>query len=382
MRKIVAAMAVATGMAVPLAAVATVNDSAVVQASSINDMAKQNSYGGITYLDQMLQQQGIKYNDFYASNPLNYRYGKPEGVVVHETATPGASAYNEAIYFNREWMNIYSYVHAFVDKTGVIQMTSPDHGVWGAGPVANSRFFQVELCEDNNLADFAKSINNDAIYIAQIMRQYNLAPVNAVHTGKGTVWSHAAVSKFLGGTDHGDPDGYFAKWGYSMDDFFDLIKYYYDNGSTGSTTPTPTPTPSKPVTPAKPSTPKPTQQPKPIDTKLLMHNALVYDGNGEKTKQPTKKAGTKLSVYGTKTIKGKKYFQIGTDQYVVATNIEGRLQLLTHNAYIYDGNGERVGTGKFKRGSYVRTYGGRVKIDGRKYYIIDEDQYIKVGNFK
>lgn len=395
MRKMIAAMALIAGAALPVAA--TVAEPVAVHASSINDMAKQNSYGGITYLEQMLQEAGIKYNNFSAQNPLKYRNGKPEGVVIHETATPGASAYNEAIYFNREWMNIYSYVHAFVDKTGVIQMMEPDYGVWGAGPIANNRFFQVELCEENNLSDFAKSINNDAIYVAQIMLRYNLVPDNAVHDGKGTVWSHRAVSQFLGGTDHGDPDGYFAKWGYSMDDFYDLIKYYYDNGAitsgntgTGNTKPVEKPVvPTKPAIPAKPK-PKPTVTkptgtaalPKPIGTRLLMHNALVYDENGTATKLPSKKAGTNLTVYGTKTIKGKKYFQVGSNQYVVATNVEGTLQLLKSNAYFYDKDGNRIGKSKLKRGNYVRTYGSRVRIHGKKYYTIDNGQFIKVGNFK
>lgn len=380
MRKIIAALAFAAGITVPtVTAVAT--EPVAVHASSINDMAKQNSYGGITYLNQMLQQKGIPFNDFQAQNKINYRNGKPEGVVIHETATPGASAYNEAIYFNREWMNIYSYVHAFVDKTGVIQMTSTDYGVWGAGPQANNRFFQVELCEENNLSDFARSVNNDAIYVAQVMRKYNLVPDNAVHDGKGTVWSHRAVSQFLGGTDHGDPDGYFAKWGYSMDDFFDLIKYYYDNGSAGSVTPAPTPVAPQPTKP-KPTAPTAPALPKPVGTKLLMHNALIYDQSGAKTKQATKKAGIKLTIYGTKFINGKKYLQVGTNQYVVATNVEGSLRLLKHNAYIYDEDGIRIGTDKLLRGNYVRTYGGRVKIHGRKYYIIDNGQFAKVGNFK
>lgn len=378
MRKIIAALALAVGITVP-AVTAVAAEPEAVQASSINEMAKQNSYGGLTYLNQMLQQEGIPFNDFQAQNKINYRYGKPEGVVIHETATPGASAHNEAIYFNREWMNIYSYVHAFVDKTGVIQMTSPDYGVWGAGPVANNRFFQVELCEENNLADFAKSVNNDAIYVAQIMRNYNIVPDNAVHDGKGTVWSHHAVSQFLGGTDHSDPDGYFAKWGYSMDDFYDLIKYYYDNDSTGSLNPAPTaPQPAKP----KPTAPAASTLPNPVGTKLLMHNALIYDENGAKTEQPTKKAGIKLTIYGTKVIKGRKFLQVGANQFVVASNVEGSLRLLKHNAYIYDQNGWRIGTGKLWRGNYVRTYGGRVKINGRKYYIIDSGQYAKVGNFK
>lgn len=380
MKKLIAALALGASIATVAAP-----ESLVVQASTINDTAKQNSYGGVTYLDQMLAQEGVQYNDFSSANPINYRNGKPEGVVIHETATPNATAHNEAIYFNREWMNIYAYVHAFVDKTGVIQMTSPDYGVWGAGPVANNRFVQVELCEENNLADFAKGVNNDAIYVAQILHRYNLVPDNAVHDGQGTIWSHHAVSTFLGGTDHTDPDGYFAKWGYSMDDFFDLVKYYYDQGSSTTNTgiAASDPVVTKPVETNKPTKkPVSTILPKPVGTKILIHNALVYDENGVATKLPTKKAGTKLTIYGNQTIKKRKYLQIGINQYVVASNVEGKLQRLSHNAFIYDGTGQRIGTGKLCRGNYVRTYGGRVKIKGRKYYPIDVNQFIKVGNFK
>ncbi|WP_294756593.1 SLAP domain-containing protein [uncultured Lactobacillus sp.] len=380
MKKLIAVLALGatvTTMAVP--------QPVTVQAGTINDTAKQNSYSGVTFAEQILAQEGIKYNDFTAANPINYRNGKPEGVVIHETATPNATARNEAIYFNREWMNIYSYVHAFVDKTGVIQMTTPDYGVWGAGPVANNRFIQVELCEENNLADFAKGVNNDAVYVAQLLHKYNLVPDNAVHDGKGTIWSHHAVSTFLGGTDHTDPDGYFAKWGYSMDDFFELVKYYYDQGASAiptapvgsSPVATQVPAPTTPVAPAK----KPAVLPKPVATRTLMHNALIYDENGLATDLPTKKAGSKLTIYGNLTINKRKYLQIGINEYVVASNVEGKLRLLGHNAYIYDGNGQRVGTNKLYRGNYVRTYGGRVKIMGRKYYPVDVNQFVKVGNF-
>lgn len=370
MKKIIAALALGTSLAVAAAPT-------MVQANTINDTAKQNTYGGVTYLYQMLAQEGIQYNNFNAANPINYRNGKPEGIVIHETATPNATAHNEAIYFNREWMNIYAYVHAFVDKTGVIQMMTPDYGVWGAGPAANNRFVQVELCEENNLADFAKGVNNDAIYVAQLLHRYNLVPDNAVHDGKGTIWSHHAVSNFLGGTDHTDPDGYFAKWGYSIDDFYNLVKYYYGSSQAGSTDKEPTNESSKPS--KKPAT---QTLPSPVATRTLMHNALVYDGKGKAAAASTKKAGSKLKIYGSKTIKGRKYLQIGLDKYIVASNVEGKLQRLNHNAFIYNANGQRVGTGKLYRGNYVRTYGGRIKINGRKYYPIDVNRFIKVGNFK
>lgn len=118
-----------------------------VHAESINTLAQKYKYSGVTYLYKMLKLEGIKYNKFPG---VEYENGKPEGIVVHETDDPGATVHDEAIYFNREWMNINAYVHAFVDSKQIIQMRSPDMGTWGAGPKANNRFIQIELCEENS----------------------------------------------------------------------------------------------------------------------------------------------------------------------------------------------------------------------------------------
>ena len=87
------------------------------QAASINTEAKKYKYSGVTYLYKMLKLEGIKYNKFPG---VEYQNGKPEGIVVHETDDPGATAHDEAIYFNREWMNINAYVHAFVDSLRIL----------------------------------------------------------------------------------------------------------------------------------------------------------------------------------------------------------------------------------------------------------------------
>jgi len=47
--------------------------------------------------------------------------------------------------------------------------------------------------------------------------------------------SHNDVSKKWGETTHTDPVGYFANWGYSMDQFYDLVGKYY-NQLKGSST--------------------------------------------------------------------------------------------------------------------------------------------------
>ena len=78
-----------------------------VDAASINSLAKKYQYSGVTYLYKMLKLEGIKYNEFPG---VEYQNGKPEGIVVHETDDPGATAHDEAIYFNREWNKINAYV--------------------------------------------------------------------------------------------------------------------------------------------------------------------------------------------------------------------------------------------------------------------------------
>ena len=54
---------------------------------------------------------------------------------------------------------------------------------------------------------FARSMNN-CDYAATQLQYYGLKPNSAENDGSGTVWTHAAISRWLGGTDHADPHGY------------------------------------------------------------------------------------------------------------------------------------------------------------------------------
>lgn len=155
--------------------------------------------------------------------------GKPEGVVIHETATKNATAWDEVTYFNREWRTAQTYVHAFADANHILQIHNTDYGVWGAGYWANQRFIQIELCEENTYDGFARSVNNQAYFTAYMLKKYGLRPSLADHTGSGTIWSHNAVNQYhpsAGG--HTDPIGWFSQWGYSMDQFYQLVQSQYD----------------------------------------------------------------------------------------------------------------------------------------------------------
>lgn len=374
--------------------------------ASINSDAKKKTYSGTKYLENLLKAAGLTYNQFnsvangkkYGSR-FGYRngVGKPEGVVVHETATPGANAWAEGRYFNNNWMTAYTYVHAVVDNTQTIQLMSTDYGVWGAGPIANKRYIQIELCEVSTRSQFVQSVANDAYYIATLLHSYNLTPSRANKNGSGTIWSHNEVSQYLGGTDHGDPDGYFAKWGYSMSDFYSLITYYYNkqggsssksSSSSSSSKSSSSSSSSSKSSSSSSSSQKPASQAANAVKKQVMRNSYTYNSAGQKQSTKAIKAGSYLTVYGNAvTIGNSKYYKYGDNQYVKAGNIDGSTKTVTHNAYVYTIKGTRDWTSaKLIKGASQVTYGSQVTIKGKKYYMIGfnakgEAKYVKAGNF-
>lgn len=59
-------------------------------------------------------------------------------------------------------------------------------------------------------------------------------------------------------------------------------------------------------------------------TKKLARNAYVYNSKGKRVKKRSLKKGKKIKILGFKTIKGKKYVQIGKNEYVVAANFTAK----------------------------------------------------------
>lgn len=214
-------------------------------------------------IDSMSVNEVIKYNNwavpeyeksFFDSPKIAYRNGvaKPEGIVAHETANPSSTIDGEVAYMKRNYNS--AFVHAFIDDKRIVEVADTDYLSWGAGPVANPRFINVELVRVYGKEAFSRSINNYADYFATNLLYYGLPLDNAHYDGNGTVWNHKAVSNFLGGTDHTDPIGWFQANNYTFDDFYNLVseKYNYKLNGTTPATPAPTPgnTPPK-VTPAK-----------------------------------------------------------------------------------------------------------------------------------
>ena len=167
------------------------------------------------------------YHSNYGWDPESGEVGKPKGVVLHDVGNENSTIYGEIEYMSRNWEN--AFVHAFVDADNIIQVADTDYLAYGAGPVSNDMHMHVELMRYDNAHDFAKSINNYADYIANLLYKYKLPVVSAEETGEGTLYSHVAVSNHLGGTASPDPYEYFARFDYEYNDVINLIGQRYND---------------------------------------------------------------------------------------------------------------------------------------------------------
>lgn len=187
--------------------------------SSVNSYIKKHNFKPATITQDRRMNNLPKYN---------YKSKKPIGVVIHETANPYSTLNGEVNYMYNNWRN--AFVHGYVDRNEIRQTAPFNYLSWGAGPVANPYYINIELVREHTFDGFAKSVNNDAYLVAYLLKQNGLKPSLADNNyGKGTILSHNGVSKYYGGTDHTDPISYFASWGYDMNQFYDLVKYHYDN---------------------------------------------------------------------------------------------------------------------------------------------------------
>jgi len=294
-------------------AVATTSSSySPTVSSSINNQIRNNNYAVPTYVED--------FSSHIPKIPYRNGVGKPEGIIAHETANPNSTIQGEIAYMKNNYES--AFVHAFVDDNNIIEVAPTDYLAWGAGGVANERFIHVELVRVYGGDRFARSINNYADYIATNLSYYGLPFDSAENDGTGTLWSHDAVSRYLGGTDHSDPYGWFAENNYTFNELIDLVreKYLYKTGSvTQPNTPvvskpkptTPVVSKPKPTTPVvskpkptapvvskpKPSTPV-VSKPKPTTPVASPAKTVVVNYKG---KVNTNASGVYSSVYDTKT---------------------------------------------------------------------------------
>lgn len=152
----------------------------------------------------------------YINNNRSYEYLKPQGIVLHETATPGATAEAEYNYFNSAYRDASA--HGFVDWNGYIQTIPYNEVAWHAGYTANHRYIGIEMCRPakHNPEQFQKIWENTISVFTYIITKFSLS-VNDITT-------HHEVSLKWRETNHTDPTALLAEYGKTIDDFKNAVK--------------------------------------------------------------------------------------------------------------------------------------------------------------
>ncbi|MGX7039748.1 GW dipeptide domain-containing protein, partial [Vagococcus fessus] len=189
-------------------------------------------FGQYPNVNQYIAEKGFKNptitrDSRFGTTPKNeFKYEKPIGIVIHETANPNSTIDGEVNFMFNNWQN--AFVHAYASGNRVIETAPTDYLSWGAGPNANPYYIHIELCRSKSFDDFARSVNSDSYWVASKLVEFNLQPSFGDNDGLGSIISHNGIANFWGGTDHTDPIAYFAQWGYTMSEFYDLVVKKYN----------------------------------------------------------------------------------------------------------------------------------------------------------
>lgn len=153
----------------------------------------------------------ITVNESYITHPTNRSNRKrayTKHLVLHETVSK-ADARRQLAFFNGG--NRGANCHAFIDWNEVLVTLPLDEIGWHVGPVANPFTEGVELCRASTAAQFAIQWRMAVEWFAYRCEVYG--------RGADMILSHHEIAKKYGGTDHTDPDEYFAMYGKTVDDF-------------------------------------------------------------------------------------------------------------------------------------------------------------------
>jgi N-acetylmuramoyl-L-alanine amidase CwlA len=168
-------------------------------------------------------------NQKFIGQNRSYRALQSKGVVLHETANPGATDENHFNYFNNAYRGASA--HVFVDWDSITQLVPWNERAWHAGPTANRQFLSLEMCRPQQYdPDRFTLVWNASVWCVAYMLK-NICGITEVN--EETLLSHAEVSNRWGETDHQDPISYLAEYGKTMDDFRAAVQDVI-NGGTGA----------------------------------------------------------------------------------------------------------------------------------------------------
>lgn len=130
-------------------------------------------------------------------------------LVLHETVSK-AEARRQLTYFNTH-PEAQAGAHGFIDWNEVLLTLPLDEVAYHVGPRANGITEGYELCHASTKAQFDAQWNMAVQWFARRCAAYG--------RGADMIISHCEIGVIYGGTDHTDPDGYFAEFGKTVNDF-------------------------------------------------------------------------------------------------------------------------------------------------------------------
>ena len=164
--------------------------------------------------------KALAYNsvDYYVSN--GHGYLSPQYLVIHETANPGASAWNHVMLWSRD--DTYAVHHVMELDGSTVYNTVPENRLcWHVGN-GNYATYGIELAHATNSGDFAKQWGEAVKWAGDQLRSRGW--------DTSRLLSHHQAAQIWGGSDHTDPDGYFRSYGKSWDEFKQAVASYMGSG--------------------------------------------------------------------------------------------------------------------------------------------------------
>lgn len=139
---------------------------------------------------------------------------RPTGLVLHETADPGATALDEFKFFNRITNKS---AHAFIDWERDLQIVPWDIECWHARSPANEMFIGMEMCRPGEhdpekfKVVYWASVDAAARLFRWVLGYRTVTPDNLM--------SHHEVTLRWKRSTHTDPTALFKEYGKTMDGF-------------------------------------------------------------------------------------------------------------------------------------------------------------------
>lgn len=209
-----------------------------VSASAVNDYIVNNN---IQPANETLSLGRIYNQDPNRNGGINMDFsgGKPKMIIIHEVGVDGGSINGSIDYMVRTQDS--AFVHSFVDDSRLITIADKSKKSWGSGGWGNQYGIQIEQMRVTTSAAFYREIATLAKWTADQMITYGMGEPklmsspsspeknNLSQQPDGNLASHKMIAyKYNQTTDHVDPDAYWARFGYDMYQFRDLVAYYYN----------------------------------------------------------------------------------------------------------------------------------------------------------